>query len=155
ETMPSLHKIRLSMSNARTLEATIGDRVSCQASLLPLSDPVSLNGYNFRRQAYFQGISATGRIKGPLRIAEKQDQRLWLAPARYQLTQTIRHHLNGPPGQIAAALITGDPPGIHPGIRQACTHAGLAHILTISGLHLTLVAGLVFFVFRRSLAPVS
>ncbi len=155
ETMPSLHKIRLSMSNARTLEATIGDRVSCQTSLLPLSDPVSLNGYNFRRQAYFQGISATGRIKGPLRIAENQDRRLWLAPARYHLTQTIRQHLNGQPGEIAAALITGDRSGIHPGIRQAFTDAGLAHILAISGLHLTLVAGLVFLVFRRSLALVS
>lgn len=152
ETVPPLHKIRLSMSNARTLEASIGDRVSCRASLLPLSDPVSINGYNFRRQAYFQGIGATGRIKGSLEIKEKKGRRLWLTATRYGLTQVIRHHLNGQTGEIAAALITGDRSGIHPHIRQAFTDAGLAHILAISGLHLTLVAGLVFLVFRRSLA---
>ena len=152
--VPSLYKIRLSMPLTRSLDATIGDRVSFQASLLPLSDPVSLNGYNFRRQAYFQGIGATGRIKGSLQIIEKQDQRLWLATTRYHLTQIIRHHLSGQTGEIAAALITGDRSGIHPDIRQAFTDAGLAHILAISGLHLTLVAGLVFLVFRRSLALV-
>lgn len=150
--VPPLHKIRLSMPATRTLEASIGDRVSCHASLLPLSDPVSLNGYNFRRQAYFQGIGATGRIKGSLEIKEKADKHLWLGATRYRLTQVIRRHLNGQIGEIAAALITGDRSGIHPNIRQAFTDAGLAHILAISGLHLTLVAGLVFLVFRRSLA---
>jgi competence protein ComEC len=152
ETIPPLHKIRLSMSATRPLDATVGNRVSLQASLLPLSDPVSLNGYNFRRQAYFQGISATGRIKSPLQIIEKQDRRLWLTTMRYHLTQVIRRHLGGQAREIAAALITGDRSGIHPHICQAFTDAGLAHILAISGLHLTLVAGLVFLVFRRSLA---
>lgn len=152
EQVPPLHKIRLSLPLARSLTATIGNRVSFQASLLPLSDPVSLTGYNFRRHAYFQGISATGRIKGPLQIIEKQDQYLWLATTRYHLTETIRRHLPGQTGEIAAALLTGDRSGIHPDTRQAFTDAGLAHILAISGLHLTLVAGLVFLVFRRSLA---
>lgn len=147
-----LHKIRLSLPVTRSLVATIGDRISCLASLLPLSDPVSLTGYNFRRQTYFQGISATGRIKGSVQLIEKQDNRLGLATTRYHLTQTIRHYLPGQTGEIAAALITGDRSGIDPGIRQAFTDAGLAHILAISGLHLTLVAGLVFLVFRRSLA---
>lgn len=152
EETPTLHKIRLSLPIARSLNATIGDRISCLASLLPLSDPVSLDGYNFRRQAYFQGISAIGRIKGSVQVIEKQDTRLWLATARYHLTQIIRHHLPGQTGEIAAALITGDRSGIDPEIRQAFTDAGLAHILAISGLHLTLVAGLVFLVFRRTLA---
>lgn len=149
---PNLHKVRLSLPVTRSLGASIGDRISFTTSLLPLSDPVSLYGYNFRRQAYFQGIGATGRIKGPVHITEKEGHHLWLATTRYHLTQTIRHHLSGQPGEIAAALITGDRAGIDPTIRQAFTDAGLAHILAISGLHLTLVAGLVFLVFRRSLA---
>lgn len=147
-----IHKVRLSMPINQPLEALIGDRVYLQTSLLPLSDPVSVNGYNFRRQAYFQNLSATGRIKGKIQIIEKEKRYLWLVTARYGLTQTIRHHLSGQIGEIAAALITGDRSGIHPHIRQAFTDAGLAHILAISGLHLTLVAGLVFLTFRRSLA---
>jgi competence protein ComEC len=152
EKIPVLHKIRLTIPLSRPLNATIGDRVSFKASLLPLSSPVSLNGYHFRRQAYFQGIGATGRIKGQVHIIKKQDKPLWLTAARYRLTQTIRQRLDGQRGEIAAALITGDRSGIHPATRQAFTDAGLAHILAISGLHLTLVAGLVFLVFRRGLA---
>jgi competence protein ComEC len=147
-----LHKIRLTMPLSCPLTATIGDRVSLNTSLLPLLEPVSLQGYNFRRQAYFQGIGATGRIKSPVQIRVRQDNQLWLKTVRYQLTQTIRQHLPGQTGEIATALITGDRSGIHPTIRQAFTDAGLAHILAISGLHLTLVAGLIFLLFRRGLA---
>lgn len=150
QNMPPLHKVRLTMPLSRALTATMGDQVSLKASLLPLSDPVSLDGYNFRRQAYFQGIGATGRVKGVVRV-EKENGRFW-ATARYRLTQIIRQRVAGQRGEIAAALITGDRSGIHPDIRQAFTDAGLAHILAISGLHLTLVAGLVFLVFRRGLA---
>ena len=147
-----LNKIRLTHALSKPMTATLGDRVSLEGSLLPLSDPVSINGYNFRRQAYFLGIGATGQIKSPLQILKKQDKRLWLESARYQLTKNIRQKLPGQTGEIAVALITGDRSGIHPHIRQAFTDAGLAHILAISGLHLTLVAGLVFLIFRRGLA---
>jgi competence protein ComEC len=164
EDIHPLHKIRLSMpppkpmtkpmtkSMAQPLTATIGDKIFLRASLLPLSDPVSLKGYNFRRQAYFQGIGATGRVKGPITQTQVKDKSLWLSQTRHALTQTIRQHLPGQTGEIAAALITGDRSGIHPSIRQAFTDAGLAHILAISGLHLTLVAGLIFLIFRRGLA---
>lgn len=146
-----LHKIRLTMPLSCPLTASIGDRISLNTSLLPLSEPVSLQGYHFRRQAYFQGIGATGRVKGPVQIRESPDKRLWLKATRYQLTRSIRQHLPGQTGEIAAALITGDRSGIHPTIRQAFTDAGLAHILAISGLHLTLVAGLIFLLLRRGL----
>jgi competence protein ComEC len=147
-----LHKVRLTLPKTKELTPKIGDRVFLIASLLPLSDPVSLDGYNFRRHAYFQGIGATGRVLSPIKILTTADQRLWLVKHRYHLTQTIRQQLKGQMGEIAAALITGDRSGIHPQIRQAFTDAGLAHILAISGLHLSLVAGLIFLFFRRGLA---
>ena len=152
EDIVPLHKVRLTMALSKPLEATIGDHVTVTATLLPLSDPVSLDGYNFRRQAYFLGIGATGRVKGPIQITKHKDKILWLSKKRLHLTTTIRQHLPGPAGQIAAALITGDRSGIPPPIRQAFADAGLAHILAISGLHLTLVAGLIFLIFRRGLA---
>lgn len=150
-----LKKVRITVPINKPFMSMIGDYVELQSSLLPLSEPVSLNGYNFRRQAYFQGISATGRVNGSITTIKKHDHLLWLASARHQLTQTIRHRLPGQSGEIASALITGDRSGIQPSIRQAFTDAGLAHILAISGLHLTLVAGLVFLTFRRGLALIS
>src|SRR5262249_27316874 len=137
---------------SNSLPATIGDSISFSASLLPLLGPVSLNGYDFRRQAYFRGIGATGCIKSPIQVIRSRDKRLWLATTRHNLTQNIRQHLLDQTREIAVALITGDRSGISLRIRQSFTDAGLAHILAISGLHLTLVAGLIFLICRRGLA---
>ncbi len=46
---------------------------------------------------------------------------------------------------IARALIIGDQSGIDDALRESIANAGLAHVLAISGLHLTLVVGSVFF----------
>ena len=149
---PPLRKIRLNLPLSKPLSADIGDRIALTADILPLSDPVSLTGYNFRRQAFFQGISAVGRVKGSIEVIQKSDRSFGLNKIRHHLTQTIRQHLPGQTGELAAALITGDRSGIQPDIRQAFADAGIAHILAISGLHLSLVAGLVFLFFRRGLS---
>lgn len=71
---PALRKIRLTMPLSQPLTATVGDRASLTAFLLPPSNPVSINGYNFRRQAYFQGIGAIGRIKSLHRVDSHQSK---------------------------------------------------------------------------------
>ena len=55
-------------------------------------------------------------------------------------------------GGIMAALITGTRGGISNATRQAFADAGLAHLLAISGLHLSLIAGFVFLMMRRGLS---
>ncbi len=57
-------------------------------------------------------------------------------------------------GAIAAALITGDTHAIPPADADAFRNAGLAHILVIAGLHMGMVAGIVFFAVRALLALV-
>lgn len=74
-----------------------------------------------------------------------------LAHLRYNITQTLRQHLPGASGEVAAALITSDRSGIPTEIRQAYADAGIAHILAISGLHVSIVAGLIFMLLRRGL----
>lgn len=56
---------------------------------------------------------------------------------------------------IAAALLTGDRSGIGDGALQAMRDSGLAHLLAISGLHVGLVAGILFAVARASLALIG
>ncbi|HVX82168.1 MAG TPA: ComEC/Rec2 family competence protein, partial [Devosiaceae bacterium] len=60
--------------------------------------------------------------------------------------------LSEPANGIARALITGDQTGVTDASRQVMATAGLAHVLSISGLHLTLVAGGVFAALRLLLA---
>src|SRR5690606_33791695 len=63
--------------------------------------------------------------------------------------------LPGPAGAIAAALLTGERSGIPDEVNTAMQLSGLAHLLSISGLHLALVAGILFFGVRFALAAVE
>src|SRR6185437_16523783 len=60
----------------------------------------------------------------------------------------------GETGEIAVALITGERAGISEAVNQAMRDSGLAHILSISGLHMVIMAGTVFWLVRALLALV-
>jgi predicted membrane metal-binding protein len=60
--------------------------------------------------------------------------------------------LPGPAGAIAAALLTGGQSGIPPAELQAMRDSGLAHLLSVSGLHIAIVLGLAFWLVRAGLA---
>lgn len=145
-----VHVVRLtckgSMARSETLEP--GGRVRVRAVLLPPQEPSHPYGYHFRRQAYFEGLGAVGYcLSKPLLLAQEKEK-AWLNKLRYRLTQFLRVSIKGVEGEIAAALVTGDRSGIPQSVRDAYADAGIAHVLAISGLHLSLVAGF-FFVFLR------
>ncbi|MBY0462072.1 MAG: ComEC family competence protein [Alphaproteobacteria bacterium] len=144
------HTVRLNIAD-HLIEGKPGDLVRCKADLLPISFPLSLFGYDFQQQAYFAGIGAVGRGKKACELVEIA-QSTPLSRLRYQLTQTLRKEIPGVNGQIAAALVTGDRSGIPKEVRQNFIDAGIAHILAISGLHISLVAGLIFLIVRRGFA---
>jgi competence protein ComEC len=60
----------------------------------------------------------------------------------------------GDKGSIASALITGKRDAITTPVNDAMYISSLAHVLSISGYHMAVVAGVVFFVFRAALALV-
>lgn len=146
---PLPSKIRLNIA-AKKLNAEPGDQIQCQADLLPISFPVSLTGFDFQRHSYFQGVGAVGRVTLNCQLVKKA-QKTQFYQWRYQLTQVLRHHLSGQAGEIAGALITGDRSGISKDVRQNFANAGIAHILAISGLHISLVASVIFLLVRRGL----
>nr|MBP9752221.1 ComEC/Rec2 family competence protein [Pseudomonadota bacterium] len=82
----------------------------------------------------------------------KKSENSTIKKTRNNLTDFIRKHINGQAGEIAIAVTTGFRNGISNEVRQDFANSGLSHILAISGLHISLVAGLIFLVFRRILA---
>lgn len=149
--------VRLNISKKDPIPP-IGSRITGIADFLPFSDPVSLRGYDFRRQAYFQGIGATGRVTQINRVENRSvtgastyvgAMTVWMKDVRHALTATLKNKIPGIEGAIAAALVTGERAMIPDHVRQSFTDAGLAHLLAISGLHLGLVAAIVFSIFRR------
>jgi len=68
------------------------------------------------------------------------------------MTSRIERVVPGSDGSIAAALITGERGEIDPDDNQAYRDSGLAHVLSISGVHLALAGLGVFWVLRALLA---
>jgi competence protein ComEC len=132
-----------------------GDRIRLRALLMPPSAPVEPRGFDYARQAYFQRLGAVGyTLTGPELLA-RPERRGW-ALGLAALRQTIAHHITtavpGTAGAIAVALFTGLRGALPDEIWDQWAIAGIAHLLSISGLHMALVAGTLFFVVRIALA---
>ncbi len=136
-----------------------GDWIQVRAVLRPPAAPVAPGAFDFQRHAFFKQIGATGYTYGPPEIRQHwqdstttNDLGAWLARIRLATGDRIRSTLPGETGALAAALITGERLAIPEDAVTAMRNAGLAHLLAISGLHIGLVAGLVFFLIRAGFA---
>lgn len=132
-----------------------GDGVSGVARLMPSSGPLRPGGYDFGFNSYFRGIGASGFfMTGPDRV-ERQDPlpiraraAQMLEGVRLALAERIRSHVEGADGEIAVALIVGYRPGIPEDVNEWLRRSGLTHILSISGVHMALVALTVMTILR-------
>ncbi len=126
--------------------------------LMPHSGPVRPSGFDFAFHNYFRRLGAIGFFLGKPKIITESDPATSSRPAilleqsRVWLTERIKQRIGGQEGEIAAALITGAKSGIPDEVNEALRRTGLAHILSISGLHMALVAGTVIAVFRFAFA---
>lgn len=131
----------------------VGERVKLLVMLHPPSTPVIPGGFDFRRYMFFQQIGAVGFVYKNLGIIEKGGAvSNTLERLRQRIDERIIAALPGEDGTIAAALMVGKRGAISEGNRDALRGAGLAHILAISGLHVGLMSGALFFVLRFIMA---
>ncbi len=132
-----------------------GDRIEARAMLMPPSAPSEPYGFDFARRAFFEQLGAVGySLKQPTPLAKAEEWRLTtaLAGLRQAMAADISAAIDGPPGAVATALLTGLRGAIPDHVWRDMQAAGMAHLLAISGLHLGLVAGTVFFAVRILLA---
>ncbi len=134
-----------------------GDRVRVKARLFPLPSPSRPRGYDFGRNLWFQGIGATGFYYGAVRKigaqpASRFDIKRRLQALRNLISRRISDAMPNKAGGVAIALITGDRGQLDKQVASNLRKAGLAHILAISGLHMSLVAGGMFWLVRALLA---
>ena len=138
-----------------------GDAVRVRATLSPPPGPALPGDYDFARAAWFQGLGAVGYARAaPERMAQAAEAPLSLrlsaavARLRQAIGRRVVEALPGQTGAIANALITGERGGISEATNQAFRDAGLFHILSISGLHMVIMAGAVFAAVRLLLAAI-
>lgn len=151
-------RIRVS---ARSIPADLaaGAIVTGIVKLFPPSGPLRPGSYDFSFESYFDGIGANGFFLSDPAIAETDVEPTFgeqfeaeVENARTALAHQIRGRIGGPEGEIAAALIAGTRAGIPEEVNEALRRTGLAHVLSISGLHMALVAGTIMTALRLGFA---
>lgn len=141
--------VRLSVGQAGVLSP--GRAADCRGVLGPPAGPMAPGGYDFARRAYFERLGATGFAFGRCRPAAFEPppgwldrERLRLAAMRADLAAAIYEAAPYRGGAIAAALVTGDRSSIDAETNIALRDSGLGHLLSVSGIHMGVVGGLVF-----------
>ena len=140
-----------------------GAEIKVLAILMPPPAPAVPGGFDFARAAWFHGIGAVGfAVRAPEVVGSGAGDGAspgWLAALRSTigdlrgaLFTRITETVPGAAGGIAAALMTGERGRIPEDTMEAMRAAGLAHLLAISGLHIGLVTGILFFGLRALLA---
>jgi len=120
-----------------------GAIVRLRAWMMPPAPMAVPGAYDFARAAWFQRIGGTGRALDIALVAPPSTQSFSarIAGWRQRLAAHVRGRLGGAEGGIAAALATGDQFGIPDSDAEAMRRSGLAHLLSVSGLHLTAMVG--------------
>lgn len=153
--------LRLNAAGSLAASVKVGDWVRVRAVVSPIPPPAIPGGFDFQRFLYFDGF--TGGFGGigkvlttpvpmtpPRRIDD--DWMIRLARARAQLTERVMAALPSDSGAVSAALIAGDQTSISDPVMHDMRDSGLAHILSISGLHIGLVAAFLLHLIRGGLA---
>ncbi|MCE4224170.1 ComEC family competence protein [Methylobacterium sp. C25] len=152
-------RVRVSYRKAQAIRP--GDRISASARLLPPPEAARPGGYDFARDAYFRGIGAVGSLTGRIDVISSTEPLPWslrlaaaVDDARNALTRRITDATGGQAGAVAAALVTGKRGLISSPTNDVLRAAGIYHVVSISGLHMVLAAGVVFWLVRALLALV-
>ncbi|MCH9765019.1 MAG: ComEC family competence protein, partial [Alphaproteobacteria bacterium] len=138
-----------------------GSVIRLKARLAPPPPPSHPGSFDFARHAWFQSIGAVGYALARPTIEPFTGVVPWTLQARagvervrQSIASRMRAILPNQTGAIAIALVTGERGGISETTNQIYRDAGLFHILSISGMHMAVMAGAVFFVVRFGFAAV-
>lgn len=146
-------EVRLSFEPAPAIAGLApGDRVTVQAILLPPPGPALAGAPDHGRTLWFNGIGAVGFAQAPPVVVEAGAGAGGMAGWRQRLAARITDAMAPTEGAIAAALMVGVRGGIADAVEERWRAAGISHILSISGLHIGLAAGVVLFALRFLLA---
>ncbi len=144
--LPPLIRVNVDNKDAPP-QLVAGERVRLRARLLPPPEASLPGGYDFARGAWFMGLGATGkafdkveRLGTPVRAGDTWHDKL---------TRLLLARMPGSAGGIGASFISGDRGAISPADENSMRASGLTHLVSVSGLHITVaVTGTMLLVMR-------
>jgi competence protein ComEC len=138
----------------------LGDRLTLRAKLFAPPAPAAPGAHDFRRDLYFLRIGAVGYAvqkyvhRGEAEPGEGQFLGRLRQAAAERISAVFPDPAHAAERAIALALLTGERGPIPEDVNNAMRDAGLAHLLAISGMNITIAAGLIYFTLRLGLAAI-
>lgn len=147
------HRVRVSLTDtASGTLPQLGQRISLTGHLGPPPGPASPGSFDFRWHAWFSGLGAVGYSRQPAVSLAPPSGGTWkMHRARIAISQKIQQRIGGQEGAVAAALMTGDRSGIAEATNKIMRASNLYHIISISGLHMGMLAGFVYAAMRYAM----
>ncbi|MGN7661827.1 MAG: ComEC/Rec2 family competence protein, partial [Anaplasma sp.] len=145
---------RLAARTAVDSEIRVGDSLSFSGLLYPPRVAASEHGYDDARDSYFKGIQATGYTTSEVRLHQRSENvslKEGIEGIRHKVYRALTTGLKRDCAEVMAALLIGKRLGIREEILSDVRNAGLAHLFAISGLHLSFIAWISFFLVRNIL----
>jgi ComEC/Rec2-related protein len=127
---------------------SLNDEIAFKALLEPAEDREFPNDFDYKLDAKAKKIGASGFVIGKIEITKKAEISSidgYFSQLRETIRNKINQHLSGDEAAISIALLIGDQKVISKDLLEKIRISGLAHLLSISGFHLSL-AGAIFFI---------
>ena len=125
------------VSTTESVDLHIGDTISGTGGLFRPKPADIPNGFDFARHSYFNGTTATGYIKDIKTVYTAES-------GVYSLRTYIK---NKSQSFLTDTLLLGYKNALPDSHREIWNKNGIAHIWSISGYHMTLIAGWLFAIF--------
>lgn len=154
---PLAGKYRVTVTDRKNNDLETGQCVELVGTLFPPSPMPVLNGFQLDRKYFYEEISGIGYANSSIFVIDCEQKqtssfRVRLNKIRQQITEDIAKILPPDKAGIVDAVLIGEKSLTPKQITNNYRDSGLAHFLSVSGLHMGAIAGLVFFVLRFLLA---
>jgi competence protein ComEC len=146
-----LKTVKMTCHKSMLSEIKPADTVVVFGNLNKFSIPAVPGGFDQLQYNTIIGINANGIVFSIKKVDSPNELGFSdiFSHLRFRIVKYILTKIKGDAGGVAAALLTGDKSAIRTEIREQFIKSGTAHILAISGLHMSLVAGILLFVLKR------
>ena len=135
----------------------VGQCVELIGTFFPPSPVPILNGFQLNRKYFYEGISGIGYANSSIFVIDceqKQDSlfRIRLNQIRQKIIDDVANILPPEEAGVVDSVLIGEQSRTPKQTIDNYRNSGLAHFLSVSGLHMGAIAGLMFFILRFVLA---
>ncbi len=130
----------------------LGEVWQFETKIKPITAALNIEGYDAEKQAFIEGLVGKGSIKKGTAKRLIETEPFSIDYLRQSLHESLSSFENA---GILQALLVGEKSGIDLEQRQKIQALGISHLLAISGLHISIIAGLAFWIGNRAVALIN